>query len=80
MSIFSKLFRAENNDRQSILGHFIATVGGFLLFLPTVPGGQELITQTIGSLNPKTQALISLFLLYIGAAKAGQVPEAPKPS
>ena len=74
MDVFSNLFRRENNDVGTIFGHLIATLGGFLAFLPTVEGGSQLLQALIGSLNPKTAALISFFMLYLGAAKAGQVP------
>ncbi len=74
MGLFSRLFGKGNNDQSSVIGHILTVVGGFFLVLPTMQGGPELIQSLIGSLNPKMQALASLFLIYIGAAKAAQLP------
>jgi hypothetical protein len=74
MGLFNKLFGAGNNDQSSVIGHALTVLGGFLMVLPTMPGGAEFIQGTIGQLNPVAGTLLGFFLTYIGAAKAVQTP------
>jgi len=74
MGLFSRLFGKGNNDQSSVTGHILATLGGFLMTLPVMPGGAEFIQGTIGSLNPVAGTLLGFFLTYIGAAKASKLP------
>ena len=70
MSIFGKLFRPDQNDSGTLIGHIIAFSGMVL----ATPDGQALFAHMIGAINPTYAFMVPLALTYFGGAKAGQPP------